>query len=225
MNQLIKAIFYKEWIKCHKLFIASTLLILIPLFSNYSKIQNIIQNISQKYFWHLLTFSNYNAFKYLFIWPYLFAILLAFFQFYPERNKYRIRISYALPYTKSRVFYTHLIFGNTLILAFQIIMLIESWFLGGILTGINSFLLFTIDWITTFLLTSAIYIWISIMIFEINLKRIAAQIFVILPVIVPFFYRIGIGATENILLWAGLYLAISYLSIIYFIQGHNNFKI
>lgn len=124
-----KSIFYKEWLKTRWVFFISTAISLLAIVFILLQVRANITHASANFVWYKILFFNdkyYNLYMYI---PFISGVALAFFQFLPEVQHKRLKLTYHLPLQIHNSLFLMIVFGmliNSLsffisIVAFKII--------------------------------------------------------------------------------------------------------
>lgn len=110
-----KAIFYKEWIKTRWYFILST--VLLCGFSGYCllNVSRIIEFKGATHLWEVMLERDAIFVDLLTYLPVIAGLLFAVFQFVPEMQQSRLKLTLHLPYRQYRIITTMLLFGAVLL--------------------------------------------------------------------------------------------------------------
>lgn len=157
---MIKAIFYKEWLKTRWYYLASLLTIFGFTFYCMMSMSRVIKLKEVDHIWGVMLQKDVIFIDILQYIPTIIGILFAVVQFYPEMNKKCIKLTLHLPFSQLKMLFTMLLSGlGLLLLAFigaiavlwlyldhyfavemvrHILLTAAVWYLAGVL----SYLLF-----------------------------------------------------------------------------------
>ncbi|MFC0876578.1 hypothetical protein ACE01N_08280 [Saccharicrinis sp. FJH2] len=163
---MIQSIFYKEWLKTKWFIIVGVLMVILFLFIWFQILnakfsgQQFIKNI------YLIAINNKMYQNPLHFMPAIFALILALFQFVPEINNHKYRLTLLLPANEIKLFalmtgYGYLIYTGFTILLISAFFIISNHFLPILL--VQASLANIITWILSGYLT---YTWITTVLFE-----------------------------------------------------------
>lgn len=110
-----KAIFYKEWIKTRWYFLLSTLL--LAAFTGYCllNVSRIIEFQGAVHLWEVMLERDAIFVDLLTYLPLLAGLLLAVFQFVPEMQQSRLKLTLHLPYPHYRMIAAMLLYGTLML--------------------------------------------------------------------------------------------------------------
>ncbi|MGL4992730.1 MAG: hypothetical protein ACRC6R_01150 [Bacteroidales bacterium] len=163
MNNIYKAVFFKEWIKTKIVFILFSLLSLVALIYNLAIWYRIATFKGESHLWEIVIGKDtllIQSYQYL---PYLMAIAMAIFQFLPEMRERRLKLTLHLPIGHNKMAAMMVLSGVTLFVAYSIVMLCiallaSNYYFPFEITErlITTFVTWHLGALTTYLLASRI---------------------------------------------------------------------
>lgn len=145
MIGMIKAIFYKEWIKIRRFYPVCAVIVLgFTLFSVF-RVDRVADFRGVEHIWEVLLEKDSVLIEMLQYFPLLCGILLAIVQFVPEMIQKRLKLTLHLPFPQNRMILLMLLAGAVaLLLLFSIqIIIIYSYFRHILVSELTSRILLT----------------------------------------------------------------------------------
>ena len=108
---MLRAIIFKEWLKIRWVFLGLLVVNLLVIANIYINISNLLKDYSANMIWIKLIFNEalfYDDITYL---PLLSGILIGVFQFFPEINQKRLKLTFHLPVKESRMLLNMVLVG------------------------------------------------------------------------------------------------------------------
>ena len=142
---MIKAIFYKEWIKIRRFYPVCAVIVLgFTLFSVF-RVDRVADFRGVEHIWEVLLEKDSVLIEMLQYFPLLCGILLAIVQFVPEMIQKRLKLTLHLPFPQNRMILLMLLAGAVaLLLLFSIqIIIIYSYFRHILVSELTSRILLT----------------------------------------------------------------------------------
>lgn len=121
---MLKAIYYKEWLKVRWAYAALFAITFLVTLYIYLDISNLIKFNAEKAVWYRVIFMNfifYSTIKYL---PLLSGITLALTQFIPEVISARLKLTFHLPIEENKALIHKVFFGAILLLVLFLFMMV-----------------------------------------------------------------------------------------------------
>ncbi len=109
-----KTLFYKEWLKTKKVVIGLSLLALLICAYMSLELYHYKQTSGEKAIWYEIYYSNYTFYKFIKFLPLLAGIVLPAFQFLPEIQNKRLKLTYHLPLKPEHSTFIMLLFGMSM---------------------------------------------------------------------------------------------------------------
>lgn len=114
-RRMEKAIFYKEWVKTRWYFLLSTLL--LAAFTGYCllNVSRIVEFKGAVHLWQVMLERDAVFVDLLTYLPVLAGLLMAVFQFIPEMQQNRLKLTLHLPYPHYRMIAAMLLYGTSML--------------------------------------------------------------------------------------------------------------
>ncbi|MGL5786098.1 MAG: hypothetical protein ACRCX4_04730 [Bacteroidales bacterium] len=124
MDNAIKAIFFKEWIKTRLVILFFSLLSLGYLLFNLAIWYRIATFKGASHLWEIVIGKNTVLIQNMQYIPVIFGIILAVFQFIPEIREKRLKLTLHLPVNHSRIAFYMISYGLMIMAGYSILQLI-----------------------------------------------------------------------------------------------------
>ncbi len=146
---MIKAFFYKEWIKTRKYFALVVIIGLILEAYMFLKLGRSFRFAGYEHLWDVVINKNQFLFSYLKYYPFWAGLILGILQFLPEISNFRIKLSLHLPLKETRIIFYMLSYG-VISLVILFVLLSGILFLGAshffAKEIVSNYLLTTLPW-------------------------------------------------------------------------------
>lgn len=121
---MFKAIFYKEWLKTRWLYLLAV--VVTGSFTVYSLLQvaRVIRMRDAAHLWQVMMDRDAVFIDPLTWLPVLAGVLMAIFQFLPEMNQSRLKLTLHLPYPQRRMISAMLLYGTVTLLSVYLFNLV-----------------------------------------------------------------------------------------------------
>lgn len=124
MNNAIKAIFFKEWIKTKLVILFFSLLSLSYLAYNLTTWYRIATFKGESHLWEIVIGKNTVLIQNMQYIPILFGVILAIFQFVPEIREKRLKLTLHLPVNHSRIAFYMISYGLLIVALYSAVQLV-----------------------------------------------------------------------------------------------------
>lgn len=216
---MFKSLIYKEWLKIRWIFIGMAVINCLVVINIYFDLNNMFKTYSanvvvgQFQFYEIVYYSDI---KYVVL---LTGLILGIFQFFPEINQTRLKLTFHLPVNESKLMFQMASFTMFLLIS---IFIVDAIFLSIISLKFlpkeffENMLTTTLPW---YIGSICAYLWIVIIFIEPNwIKRIVSVFFAV--GLVDLFYAGGGYSKYVPSIWLFLLVAV-LCSTIFFLSAYN----
>lgn len=113
---MTKYLLYKEWLKVKWVIAGALLLFLLIAIYTFLTIRSAQIQTGANDVWYKFLFINPKFYQLYQLPPIIFGGVLAFFQFMPELNQKRLRLSLHLPMDQKQTLFIMIVFGETVLI-------------------------------------------------------------------------------------------------------------
>ena len=223
---MIKAIFYKEWLKTRWYYLFANITILGFTIFTILKINRVISLKGAAHIWEVMLYRDaifVDMLKYI---PLVIGICLAVVQFIPEMNRKCLKLTLHLPCSNMKMVMTMVASGSMMLIgSFAFSLIILKIFLSTYLAGeLQSQIIMTsLPWYLAGVISYFFVAWICL---EPTWKRRIINFIIAALVLKIFFFSTKPQAYNDFLPWLIIYsiftLTLSWLSVIRFKAGKQD---
>lgn len=148
---MTKAVFYKEWIKTRRFFLLAIIVSSGFVWYAQMRLGKAFSLKGAAHLWEILLTHDHTFYEVIKYLPLALGVMTALFQFIPEMQQKRLKLTLHLPVAQSRMTAQMLLFGTTMVvLLFAVQNLSMYLFLKRLLAGelVVHILLTTLPWFT-----------------------------------------------------------------------------
>ena len=223
---MIKAIFYKEWLKTRWYYLFANITILGFTIYSILKINRVISLKGVENIWEVMLYRDaifIDLLKYI---PLVIGIGLAIVQFIPEMNKKCLKLTLHLPCSNMKMIMSMVASGAVMLIAsFSVSLIILKVYIYNYFTDeLQSQIIMTsLPWYLAGVISYFLIAWVSL---EPTWKRRIINLIISALVLKIFFFTTKPQAYNDFLPWLMVYsiftLTLSWLSVIRFKAGKQD---
>ena len=223
---MIKAIFYKEWLKVRWFYFVANVALLSFTIYSILKISRVIKIKGVEHLWEVMLYRDAIFIDMLKYVPLIIGILLAVVQFIPEMNKKCLKLTLHLTCSNMKMVMTMVLSGFVILVAsFSVSLITLKIFLSNHFAGeLQSQVIMTsLPWYIAGILSYFLVSWVCL---EPTWKRRVVNLIISAIVLKIFFFSSKPQAYNDFLPWLMIYsisaLTLSWLSVIRFKAGKQD---